>query len=186
MNLPEELLFIYAQRSFACHAAITVIIARGSSAGIIRMSSVAKPRSTSAGNHALGIATALMCALAAGAVWCLLSLYSRGPLAPFAFIVAALIAWVLRKHGYAQRPVGAAIAVVCVALAAAYAFYLQAVAQVASLLGLPMRDAFRQIDPAMAFDIARANLWGWSGVVIACAAVGAAWLMLRGRRSPRD
>ena len=163
MNLPEELLFIYAQRSFACHAAITVIIARGSSAGIIRMSSVAKPRSTSAGNHALGIATALMCALAAGAVWCLLSLYSRGPLAPFAFIVAALIAWVLRKHGYAQRPVGAA-----------------------SLLGLPMRDAFRQIDPAMAFDIARANLWGWSGVVIACAAVGAAWLMLRGRRSPRD
>ena len=148
------------------------------------MSSVVTPRSTSTAQQALGITTALMCALAGGAVWCLLSLYSRGSLAPFAFIVAALVAWVLRKHGYAHRPAGAAIAVVCVALAAAYAFYLQAVAQVASLLGLPMRDAFRQIDPAMAFDIARANLWGWDGVIITGAAVCAAWLMLRGRSSP--
>lgn len=124
----------------------------------------------------IGIATALMFALAGGAVWCLLSLYSRGPLALFSFVLAVPIAWSLRTHGYAGRAVGALLAAGCIALATAYAFYLQAVAQVASLLGLPMRTALRQIDPAMAVDIAWTNLCGWNMVIIACAAIAAAWL----------
>lgn len=134
----------------------------------------------------MGIATALMCALAGGALWCLFSLYSRGPSVLCVFAVAAVVAWALRWHGYGGRTTGAAIAVACVALGALYAFYLQAVAQVASLLGLPMRTALRQIEPALAFDIAWANLWGWNLVIIGCAAAGAAWWLLRGTPPRRD
>lgn len=121
-----------------------------------------------------GFVVALMYALAGGAIWCLLSLYSRGDLAAFAFVVAAAVVWQLRGNGYAGRWSGALIAVFCVALAAAYSFYLQAVAQVAALLGLPMRTALVQIDPAMAADIAAANLRGWSGVIVLLAVAGAA------------
>ncbi|MBO9664914.1 hypothetical protein [Dokdonella sp.] len=120
-----------------------------------------------------GLVIALMCALAGGAVWCLLSLYTRGDLAAFAFVVAAVVVWQLRGNGYAGRWGGALAAAVCVALATAYAFYLQAVAQVAALLGLPMRAALVQIDPAMAVDIAAANLRGWSGVIVLLALAGA-------------
>ena len=127
----------------------------------------------------IGIATALMCALAGGAVWCLLSLYSRSELPAFAFVVAWPIAWTLREHGYAGRRIGALIAAICVVLAAVYSFYLQAVAQVASMLGLPMFSAFRQMEPGMGFDIARANLGGWNVTVIALAVVFAIWLTLR-------
>jgi hypothetical protein len=108
--------------------------------------------------HWIGIATALMTALAGGAVWCLIALYIRRDLIPLALPIAGLIVWALRAHGYAGRWSGATIAAVCVALASAYSLYLQASAQVASLLGLPLRDALRQIDPRMAFDIMRANL----------------------------
>lgn len=129
-----------------------------------------------------GIAVALMCALAGGAIWCLLSLHSRGDLALFGFVVAAVVVWQLRGSGYAGRWSGALVAAFCVALAAAYSFYLQAVAQVASMLGLPMRTALVQIDPAMAVDIARANLHGWSAVFIGLAIVaGAAGMLLRRR-----
>ena len=133
--------------------------------------------------RALGIATALMCALAGGAVWCLLSLYSRSELAGFAFIVAALVAWALRAHGYASRWSGALLAVACVLLASFYAFYLQAVAQVAALLGLPMRVALRQMGTDMAFAIARGNLAGWNTLIIAVAAALAAALVLRRGRA---
>ena len=120
-----------------------------------------------------------MCALAGGAVWCLVSLYSRSDIAAFAFVVAACVAWQLRVHGYAGRWSGALVAAFCVALASAYSFYLQAVAQVASLLGLPMRMALVQIDPAMAADIAMANLRGWSGAVVVLAIVAAVAITLR-------
>lgn len=128
----------------------------------------------------LGVATALMCALAGGAVWCLLSLYSRGELAGFAFAVALPVVWTLRAHGYAGRWSGALLAAACVLLAAFYAFCLQAVAQVASLLGLPMRAALGRIDADMAFAIARANLSGGNAWVVAAAVALAAWLVLRG------
>lgn len=126
-----------------------------------------------------GLVIALMCALAGGAIWCLLSLYSRGDLAAFAFVVALVVAWQLRGNGYAGRWSGALVAAFCVALAAAYAFYLQAVAQVAALLGLPMRAALLQIDPMMALDMAAASLRGWSGVVVLLAIAGAAAMTLR-------
>ena len=131
-----------------------------------------------------GIAIALMCALAGGAVWCLLSLYSRGDLAAFAFVVALCIVWQLRGNGYAGRWSGALIAAFCVALAAAYSFYLQAVAQVASMLGLPMRVALLQMEPGMAIAIACKNLDVWNTVTIGGAMAVAACTILfpRARR----
>jgi len=143
------------------------------------------PDSASAPPRRFGIAIALMCALAGGAIWCLLSLYSRGDLAAFAFAVALCIVWQLRSNGYGGRWSGALIAAFCVALAAAYSFYLQAVAQVASMLGLPMRAALVQIDPAMAIDIARANLRGGSGVLVLAAVAAAAGAMLMSSRRGR-
>lgn len=130
----------------------------------------------------IGIATALMCALAGGAVWCLLSLYSRSDLAAFAFVIAALVAWTLRSHGHAGRWSGALVGACCVLLAAVYAFYLQAVAGIASMLGLPMRAALHQMGPAMGLDVARANLDGWSIALVVAATVLAIWLVLRAGR----
>ena len=127
----------------------------------------------------IGIATALMTALAGGAVWCLIALYARHDLIALSLPIAAAVAWALRSHGYAGRWSGAAIAVACVALASAYSLYLQAAAQVASMLGLPLRAALTQMDPRMAIDIAWANLdvAGIATIVVAAiiAAAGVLW-----------
>jgi hypothetical protein len=131
--------------------------------------------------RAIGLATAAMCALAGGAIWCLLALYSRSDLAWFAFAVAAVVVWALRAHGYAGRWSGVAMAASCVALACVYSLYLQAVARIASMFGMPMRSAFTRMDPAMALDIARADLDTAGMIVLAAAVVLAGALMLRRR-----
>lgn len=133
----------------------------------------------------IGIATALMSALAGGAVWCLLALYARRDLIVLALPVALFVVWPLRANGFAGRWVGALVAAACVVLACAYSLYLQAVAQVASMLGLPMRDALLQMDPGMAADIAWANLDRPGMWLIAIAVALAAWatLALRGAQA---
>ncbi len=83
----------------------------------------------------IGVATALMTALAGGALWCLIALYARHDLIALSLPIAAAVAWALRSHGFTGRWFGAVIAVACVALASAYSLYLQAAAQVASMLG---------------------------------------------------
>ncbi len=138
----------------------------------------AKPR-TSRRRPVAGIATALMCALAGGAVWCLLSLYSRSDLALLAFAVALPIVWVLRANGYAGSRTGALLAGACVLLASVYSFYLQAVAGIAGMLGVSMRIAFQRMGPAMTFDVARADLGAWDMALVAAAVAFAAWQMLR-------
>lgn len=112
-------------------------------------------------------------------MWCLLSLYARSDLAAFAFVVALLVTWALRTHGFGGRWFGALLAAACVAFGAVYAFYLQAVAQVAALLGLSMRSTLLQIEPAMALDIARVNLAGANGLIVAGAMIVSMVLMLR-------
>jgi hypothetical protein len=129
--------------------------------------------------HWIGIATALMTALAGGAVWCLFALYARHDLIALSLPIAGLIVWALRAHGYAGRWSGAVIAALCVALSSAYSLYLQASAQVASLLGLPLRNALWQMEPRMAFDIMRANLDPVGVATLLAAillgAIGTAW-----------
>ena len=145
-------------------------------------STVSDPRSRS---RDIGVATALMTALAGGAVWCLIALYARHDLIALSLPIAALIAWALRAHGFVGRWSGAVIAIACVALASAYSLYLQAAAQVASMLGLPLRAALTQMDPHMAIDIARANLdvAGIATIIVAAiiAAAGVLWTL--GRRT---
>ena len=129
----------------------------------------------------IGFATALMCALAGGALWCLIGLYARSDLAWFAFVVAAAVVWTLRAHGYAGRWPGAFAAVACTALASAYALYLQAVARMASMFNLPMRTVFARMEPSMAFDIARRDLDLAGSVMLVAAIVLAGILVLRPR-----
>lgn len=129
----------------------------------------------------VGFATALMCALAGGAIWCLAGLYARSDLAWFAFVVAAFVAWTLRAHGYAGRWSGAFAAVACTTLASAYALYLQAVARMASMFGLPMRTVFARMEPSMAIDIARRDLDLVGSVVLVAAILLAGVLVLRPR-----
>jgi hypothetical protein len=124
-----------------------------------------------------------MSALAGGAIWCLLALYARHDLIAFSLPIAAVVVWALRVHGYAGRWSGAAIAVFCVVLACAYSLYLQATAQVASMLGLPMRAALLQMGPRMAIDIAWANLDVAGAFIIAIALIVAVFGMLRVARA---
>jgi len=132
----------------------------------------------------LGIATALMCALAGGAVWCLLSLYERGDLAGFAFVVALPVAWSLRYFGFGGTAAGAVIAALCVLLASAYSFCLQAVARIAAMLGVPMRDALWKMGGPMTIDVALAHLGTTTLAITIAAAILAAALVAR-RRTPR-
>jgi hypothetical protein len=71
------------------------------------------------------------------------------------------------------------VAATCVAVACVYSLYLQAVARMASMFGMPMRTVLMRMDPSMALDIARADLdtAGMSMLVAAVLLAGA--LMLR-------
>ena len=134
----------------------------------------------------IGVATALMSALAGGAIWCLVALYSRHDLIALSLPIAGVIVWALRANGFAGRWSGALLAAFCVALASAYSLYLQATAQVASMLGLPMRAALLQMGPRMAIDIAWANLDMAGAFIIAIALIVAVFGMLRvARAKPR-
>ena len=133
----------------------------------------------------IGIATALMSALAGGAVWCLIALYARHDLIALSIPIAGIVVWALRTHGFAGRWSGAVIAIACVALSCAYSLYLQATAEVASLLGLPLRAALVQMDPHMAIDIAWAAVDTAGAVVIAVALIVAACGTLWATMPPR-
>jgi hypothetical protein len=114
------------------------------------------------------------------------ALYARHDLIPLSLPIAAAVAWALRSHGYTGQWSGAVVAVLCVALASAYSLCLQAAAQVASMLGLPLRTALVQMDPHMAIDMAWANLdvAGIATIAVAAiiAAVGVMWSLGERRR----
>ncbi|HJT97544.1 MAG TPA: hypothetical protein VJ696_04445 [Rhodanobacteraceae bacterium] len=129
--------------------------------------------------HWIGIATAIMCALAGGAIWCLLALYTRHDLIALAIPIAGVIVWTLRAHEYGGSWQGAVIAAVCVAISCTYSLCLQASAQVASLLGLSLSSVLLRIDVRMALDIAIANVDRPNAllmiVALVIAVAGTAW-----------
>ena len=127
----------------------------------------------------IGIATALMCALAAGAVWSVLQIYLRLELVVLALPSAALIAWALRNHGFARTPGGALLAALITAIACAYASYLLAAARVASFLGIPMRATLTTIGAEMAAAVAWANMTVFHVGTLMLAVALSAWLVWR-------
>ena len=56
--------------------------------------------------YLLAVATALMVALAAGAVWCVLQLYARVDLIGLSLLVGLIVAVVVRRQGFAQSGMG--------------------------------------------------------------------------------
>ena len=145
---------------------------------------LADSRSQAVQGWLIGVATALMVALAAGAVWCVLQLYLRVDLIGLALLVGAIIAWVLRRQGFAHSVGGAVTAMISTAIACAYASYLLAAAKVASFLGIPMRAALLGIGPDMAGAVAWADLSGFHVVTMILATVLSAWLLWRKPAAP--
>lgn len=127
----------------------------------------------------IGVATVLMVALAAGAVWCVLQLYVRVDLIGLSLLAGLIIAVVVRRQGFARTLAGTLIAVLGTALASAYASYLLAAAKVASYLGIPMRSALTSIGPDMASAVAWADMSNFHIGTLILALVVSAWLVWR-------
>jgi len=126
----------------------------------------------------LEIVTAIMCGLAAGALWCLLALAIDHDPTFLIVPLAIVLAFFLRWQGYQGRR-GAVCAVAATLLAFVYAQYLFAAVRIAQMLGFSLRSTLFKMDFALAWQATRANLTAWDIglVILACAA--AAWLMLR-------
>lgn len=122
----------------------------------------------------LGLATALMSALAGGAVWALAALWRHDVLAFLALPVGLLIGRVLANNG----PRSTAFAAVCAATfslaASAYALWMIASGRVALLLGMRLTDIFGAIGVDLAAAIAWARLSTFDIACIAAAAMVAA------------
>ena len=131
------------------------------------------------------IATALMCALAGGAIWAVLQLYLRRDLSILALLIAWLIAAVVRNYGLAHRGSGVLIGALGTSLACVYALYLLAAAKVASSLGLPMRDTLLSIGLDMAAAVAWASQGPLQRATLLLAVALCAWLIWRRPRGQR-
>lgn len=126
-----------------------------------------------------GLLTALMTALAGGAVWALIALGRHSELAFLALPLGLFIGRVLANNG-PRAPLLAAVFAVLFALAAsAYALGMMATGQVAMQLGLRLTDVLRQIGPEMAAAVAWARLdtldLAWLGSGAIAAALAALW-----------
>ena len=127
----------------------------------------------------LGVATALMCALAGGAVWTVLALRTGRDAPWFAFVCAIVIAWALRANGFSGTRIGAGLAALFTALAWAYAQCLLAIGDVAQALGLPLRDTLLRIGADFALAVVRGRISPWQTATCVVAMIVAAWLVLR-------
>lgn len=142
------------------------------------MSAATPPRSSST----VAVLSTLMTALAAGAVWSLLAIYSRSDLIVLALPVAWVIALVARSQGLGGRRLGAVVAALATLLACYYAQYLLAAASIAATIGLPLREALLRIGPEMAHAVIRTQL-GAIEIAICASAVALAvvTVLWRGR-----
>ena len=126
-----------------------------------------------------GVLTAIMFAMAAGAVWCVVALALRRELAIVALPIAAIIAWALRGNGYAESRLGAVLGAVGTALACFYAQYLLATAEIASIFALPFRESIAKSGFGMTTDLMLKRLDMIDFAVFAAAILFAALLVLR-------
>ncbi len=126
------------------------------------------------GNLVALVACVLLSGLAAGALWCLLSLFmardTSVALVAFAFLIAMFLRW----QGYANRrgAFGAAIATI---LAFVYAQYLFSAVHMAEMLGFPLRDTLFRMDVPFAWRVAKSTLTMWDFALLLVACAVAAW-----------
>ena len=139
------------------------------------------PRRLSVLTRWLGVATALMSALAGGAVWSVLVLRVGYDLTFLAFAIAVVIAWALRANGFAGTRSGAVLAAVCTAFACIYSQCLLAIGDVAQAMGFSLRDTLLRIGADFAIAIVRGRISPWQIASYALAMALAAWLVWRRR-----
>jgi hypothetical protein len=137
------------------------------------------PRKRSAIGLWLGFATAMMSALAGGAVWCVLVLRTGNELTWFALACAIVIAWALRANGFGGSRLGAALAALCTALSCVYAQCLLAVGDVAQAMGFSLRDTLYRIGVDFVVAIATGRISPWQTVIYVLSMAISAWLVLR-------
>lgn len=140
---------------------------------------MATPRRRSTVGLWVGFATALMSGLAGGAVWSVLVLRTGRDLSAFAFVIAVVIALLLRMNGFARSRLGAAVAALCTACACVYAQCLLAVGDVAQALGFSLRDTLLRIGADFALAVVRGRIGAWQTASYLLAMVLAAWLVWR-------
>jgi hypothetical protein len=127
----------------------------------------------------LGFATAMMSALAGGAVWCVLVLRTGYELTWFSLLCAIVIAWALRSNGFAGSRLGAALAALCTALACIYAQCLLAVGDVAQAMGFSLRDTLYRIGVDFVVAVATGRISPWQSTMYLLSMAISAWLVLR-------
>ena len=141
-------------------------------------SSPAAPTPRGRGGLFAAIASALLGGLAAGALWCLLSLYTERDttalIVPIAFGLAAFLRW----QGLSGRR-GTLCAVAATLLAFVYAQYLFAAVRIAQMLGFPLRSTLFKMDFALAWQVFRTHLGVWDVGLLVLGCAVAAWLMVR-------
>ena len=124
------------------------------------------------------LASVLLGGLAAGALWCLLSLATDYDTTFLIVVFATGLAIFLRWQGFVGRS-GAVCAVAATLLTFVYTQYLFAAVRIAQMLGFPLRSTLFKMDFALAWQVFRAHLGAWDVGLLVLACVVAAWLMLR-------
>jgi hypothetical protein len=119
-----------------------------------------------------------MCALAAGAVWCVLSLYLGLDLFVLALPAAAVIGWALHDRGF-SRPAAGLLAILLTAVTCLYAQYLLAAARLTGILGLPMKTTLGDMGLRLGVDLAVADFGTGDAVVFVLALALGAWIAAR-------
>ena len=112
-------------------------------------------------------------------MWCVLVLRSGYELTWFALVCAIVIAWALRANGFAGSRVGAALAVLCTALACTYAQCLLAIGDVAQAMGFSLRDTLYRIGVDFVVAVATGRISPWQTAIYVLSMAVSAWLVLR-------
>jgi hypothetical protein len=114
------------------------------------------------------VSATLLAGLAGGALWCLLSLgIERGEgalIVPLAAAIGLYFRW-LRIRGIR----GALGGIVSILIAFVYAQYLFAAVRIAQMLGFSLRSTLFQMDAALAWQVARANVGFWDALFLGAA-----------------
>ena len=129
------------------------------------------------------LASIILSGLAAGALWCLLSLgIERGIgtlIVPLAVGIGIYFRW-LGHRG--TRGVSGAVAAVLIAFV--YAQYLFAAVRVAQMLGFPLRSTLFKMDAGLAWQVTRGNLGvlDLASLLLACVLAALLTLQLRAKK----